>query len=398
MTNTDNLYDKDAAKDILGKNYFVDKDLGFRVIERGAIVPYVLTPSTGGNYVWEFGGIVDSKGRFIKSSVGKFGKEDTYALTDEIPRVKATVIYLGMFYLIWGHLITEGTRYFWAFNSDVFRKYFKDCPLAYIPCKLLESPVAQKNFWRLMEILEIDANRLLPIDCPTQFENVILPDESFIFDNDGLNKFTDDYRATIDRVRNFALKNRTPTSSKKIYYFYGRAQFGEERLAEYFKSKGYEIISPERLTLDEQLNWLINADSFASTLGSSSHNSIFLRDGTEIISIPRAANRFTDYQPPIDQVHPLNVNYVDSSLSIFGTVNGSYCFIISEQLKKFFGDEFNGYEDDFKIFLSYVKFSMSRGFKVNNQAMQYYAPTYQKFIEQLKQRADLLKTYGVTLI
>ena len=40
---------------------------------------------------------------------------------------------------------------------------------------------------------------------------------------------------------------------------------------------------------------------------------------------------------------------------------------------------------------------MSRNFKVNVQAMQYYAPIYQKFIEQLKQRVDLLKAYGVTL-
>ena len=307
--------------------------MGFRIVERGAIVPYVLTTPKGGNPVREFGGLVDGKGRFIKSSVGKFDKEDTYALNDEIPRVSATVIYLGLFYTIWRHLITEGLRYFWAFNNKVFRTYFKDCPLAYMPCELDKSLMAHKNFWRLMEILEIDANRLMPIDCPTQFENVILPDESFFIAETERN-FTDDYRATIDRLRNFALKNRTP-SAKKIYYFYGKKQFGEERLAEYFKSKGYEIVSPERLTLDEQLNLLINAESFASTLGSCTHNSIFLRDGAEVISIPRA-NYFTPYQPPLDQVHPLNTNYVDSSMSILQVADKPNCFIISDRLKKFF--------------------------------------------------------------
>ena len=252
----------------------------------------------------------------------------------------------------------------------------------------------QKNFKRLLEVAGVDTGRCQPVYHPVQFENIIIPDGSYTGDG-----FTAEYRETIDRVRNFALKNQTPTSSKKIYYFYGRAQFGEERLAEYYKSKGYEIISPERLTLDEQLNWLINAESFASTLGSCTHNSIFLRDNTEIISIPRAAKRFTGFQQRLEQVHPLNANYVDSSLSIFETFNGPYCFIISEQLKKFFGDNFDGYaDDDFKIFLAYVKFSMSRGFKVNVQAMQYYAPIYQRFIEQLKQREDLLKAYGVTLI
>ena len=197
-------------------------------------------------------------------------------------------------------------------------------------------------------------------------------------------------------MRNFALKNRTPTSSKKIYFYYGRAQFGEERLAEYFRSKGYEVILPEKLTTDEQLNLLINAESFASTLGSCAHNAIFLRDGTETISIPRSANRFTDYQQAIDQINNLNAIYIDSSLSIFEYGNRLYCFIISEQLKKFFGDKFDGYdEEDFKIFLEYTKTLMSRGFPRNEEAWKYYLPTLQKFLSQLSQHKDLMEAYGV---
>ena len=246
---------------------------------------------------------------------------------------------------------------------------------------------------RLLAVLEVDVNRLQPIYHPTQFENVILPDSSY-----ASVKFAEEYRETIERVRAFATKHQTPTSSKKVYYFYGRAQTGEERLAEYFKAKGYEIVSPEKLTVDEQLNLMINAESFASTLGSCSHNALFLRDGTEVINIPRAANRFTGYQQMIEQLRPLNNVYVDSSLSIFETFNGPYCFIISEQLKKFFGEEFSGYdEDDSKTFLAYVGNSMRQGFKLNEKAMPYYAPIYGKFYEQLKQHADLAKAYGIVL-
>ena len=250
----------------------------------------------------------------------------------------------------------------------------------------------QKNFSRLLEALEVKVDRLQPIYHPVQFENIIIPDGSF---SDG---FTQEYRETIDRVRHFALKNQTPTASKKVYYFYGTSQTGEERLAEYFKSKGYEIVSPEKLTTDEQLNLLINADSFASTLGSCAHNSVFLRDNVEVILIPRAAKRLTGYQQILDQIHPINANYVDSSLSILETFNGPYCFIISRQLKKFFGDSFDGYEeDDFKTFLTYVKNSMSRGFTLNTTALQYYAPIYQDFLTQLGRREDLLQAYGITL-
>ena len=250
-----------------------------------------------------------------------------------------------------------------------------------------------QNFKRLLEILEVDVNRLQPIYHPVQFENIILPDSSYFG-----GKFTEEYRETIDKIRNFALKNQTPTSSKKIYFYYGNAQIGEERLAEYFRSKGYEIFSPEKLTFDEQLNLMINAESFASTLGSCSHNSIFMRDGMEVILIPRAANRLTSYQTAINKVHELNVVYIDSSLSIFETFNGPYCFIISRQLKNFFGDKFNGYdEEDFKIFLTYVKNSTGRGFKQNEIAIKYYSENYQNFLLELGKKEDLLKTYGVKL-
>lgn len=396
MTNLNHLYNSDAAKSTFDKNYFVYKNLGFRIIERGTIVPFVNVDDNG-RRVWEFGGVVDKNGKFIKSSVGKFGAETVYTPQSDVSYVPATVIYAGLFYPIWGHFITEGLRYFWTFGNNFCREHFKNYALAYIPYELKYCIEEQKNFRRLLEISGVDIDRLQPIDRPTQFENIILPDESFFLDNNGgLRKFTDAYRETIDRVRNFALKNRTP-SAKKIFYFYGRLQFGEERLAEYFRGKGYEIISPESLTFDEQLNLLINAESFASTLGSSAHNSIFLRDDTEVILIPRAANRFTAYQPPIDQVHPLNVSYVDSSLSTFEINNGPYCYIISRQLKNFFGEKFDDYtDDDFKTFLEYAKLAVSNGLTFN-AAGDYYGEVLTDFLTQLKRREDLLAAYGVTL-
>ena len=153
------------------------------------------------------------------------------------------------------------------------------------------------------------------------------------------------------------------------------------------KSKGYAIVQPEKLTTDEQLNLLINAESFASTLGECAHNSVFLRKGTEAIFIPRSANHFTGYQQVINQVRALHAHYVDSSLSLFGGIHGPNCFIISPQLKKFFGDGFDGYaEDDFRIFLAYARTATDFGFKMNDKALPYYAPIYQDFTAQLSQR------------
>lgn len=295
-----------------------------------------------------------------------------------------------MFYPIWGHVITDNIRRLWFLKSETFNSQFKNCPLVYVPhVSMLNRK--NVNFKRLLEILEIDVDKLKPVTQPTRFDKIILPDGSFA------GSFTSEYRETIERVRNFALKNRTPTSSKKIYYFYGRHQFGEERLAEYFKSKGYEIISPERLTTDEQLNLLINAESFASTIGSCSHNSIFLREGTETIFIRRFASSYSIYQRRLDQVNSCNATYIDSSLSVFNMRHDLFCFILSEQLKRFFGDKFDGYEaEDFKTFLEYTKFAIKKGRSINPKQKEAYGVIFTDFTAQLKQHEDLIAAYGIT--
>ena len=398
MTNLDYLYNKKDSRKFFRRNHFVDKNLSFKIIEHGIIFPHYknLVADTATLW-WGRGGVVDNQGNFIEGSLVGKGTGGVYETTEAIKKSSETVIYLGLFANSWGHAFTINFQRLWFLTSELLANEFKNCPLVYLPWKNDTNNVHKlRNFRRMLEILGINPDSIQPITQPTQFENVIVPDKSF-FAHRGF-RFTKEYRETIDRLRTFALKNRTSTASKKIYYFYGNIQVGEERIAEYFKSKGYEIVSPEKLTLDEQLNLLINCDSFASTLGSCAHNSVFLRDGTEAIFIPRSANHFTGYQQALNQVHPINAYYVDSTLSLFGKIHGPNCFIISKQLKKFFGESFESYDEvDFKIFLTYVKLSMRAGLKFNDKALKYYAPIYQGFLEQLKQREDLLQAYGITL-
>lgn len=402
MINIDYLYNKDAAADFFGKNHFVDKKLHFRIIERGTLLPHKEV-FVNGRWTWGFGGIVDRKGEFVKSSFVYSGTGGAYTPSEEIQRSPATVIYLGLFYHVWGHTLTDNLRRLCFLKSEIFNSYFKNCMIVYLPwggVLSLDHP-QQKGFRRLLEILEVDVNRLQPIYHSVQFENIIMPDESFFATEKNKNEknFTAEYRETIDWIRHFALKNQTPTSSKKVYFFYGRNQIGEERMAEYFKSKGYEIITnAQRSNVDEELNILINAESFASTIGSCAHNSVFLRDGIETIFIPRSGNAFTGFQTAINQVNQLNANYVDSTMSVFNDRHDLFCFIISKQLKEFFGEKFTGYvDDDFKIFLKYVMYSVSIGRKINTKEVARYGAAFADFMAQLNQRKDLLQAYGATI-
>ena len=299
-------------------------------------------------------------------------------------------------------MISDSIKYYYFLKSEIFERELKKSPLVYVSMGNVDFVSLNgrcPNFRRLLEILEIDPDRIQLITQPTQFNKIILPAESFYLDTDG-RKFTEEYRETIDRVKQFALKNRTPISNKRFYYFYGRKDkvIGEERLAEYLKSKGYDIISPEKLTLDEQLNLMINCESFATTIGSCSHNSLFLRNGSKVILIPRTARGYNSYQSAMNQVNSIDVTYIDSSLSIFSGNYKGYYLLISEQLKRFFSDKWNGYEEeDLKTFLQYVKNSMSNGYTFNLKQKDYYSPVLQNFMEQLKNRKDLVETCDMPL-
>ena len=203
------------------------------------------------------------------------------------------------------------------------------------------------------------------------------------------------------------MANSSSTGYNKIYFSYSKSSkaktTGEDKLEKYFESKGYKVIYPERHSLDEQLNILVNCESFASTVGSCSHSSVFLRDNTEVILIPRASY-MNSYQLALDQVHNLMVSYIDSSFSVFtlpSPWSGSFLFFISSNLRKFFNDKDTNSIVSAEDFMKYFKrvfgigFSLSsfgganRGGK-NAEAYKYYsviAPEYfGRISDDLEQR------------
>jgi len=248
--------------------------------------------------------------------------------------------------------------------------------------------------------LGVNVDKLRLITRPTKFKNVILPDPSFYNKSSPYTVFTKEYIQFTEKVKNFSRKHFTILSDKKFYFYHGAKQIGEQRLANYFHSKGYVIVQPEKLPLELQLNILANCENFASTVGSISHNTIFLKDKTEALLIPRF-NDLNSFQIALNQVNDINIFYVDSSISMFikSIHDGPFCYIISENLRKHFGDKVTEkYNDeDFETFLAYVRYAKSRGLKENPKELEYLKNILPEFMEQLKKRDDLLKKFGITI-
>ena len=131
MVNIDYLYNPDAAKNSFNKNYFVDKKLGFQVIEHGMILPHKRIPDAKESRIriWGLGGVFDSNGTFVKSShVNAYLKSEIYTPHPPtlIQKSNETVIYLSMFFPVWGHIITDNIRRLWFLKSDYFKHEFKN--------------------------------------------------------------------------------------------------------------------------------------------------------------------------------------------------------------------------------------------------------------------------------
>ena len=177
MINYDGLYNKDYYSDKLFENHFSAKKLRFKIFENATILPHKTIVGAAGA---GFGGIVDSDGNYVEESFVHHGIKEVYTPTEEILDTNATVIYLGMFVHIWGHCLSDGLKRLWFLKSEVYKSYFSTLPLVYVP--MWKGII--KPFAKILEILEIDTSKLIPITKPQKFNQIILPDES-IFEIQG---------------------------------------------------------------------------------------------------------------------------------------------------------------------------------------------------------------------
>ena len=395
--NCDFLYRKDYHSKELNISHLTNKTLSFRIIQDGYIQPVNSC---------RVHGLFDSEGKYANGSSFREGggwpqqdgQDNLYIIppkiADSAEHKHEKVIYVGALLKMWGHFITDSMRLLWFLRSGEYKEKYSEYPITYIP---MHNFKAEGSYKRLLEILGVNISLLTPITSLVSYDKIILPDECF-FIADETRCFTQEYVEMIDCVRNYALANIRPTSAKKVYYSYSRynngKSIGEDKLEKYFASKGYEVIYPETLSLDEQLNILANCESFASTIGSCSHNMVFLKDDSEVIMIPRA-NYLTGYQTALNQVHRQDIILIDSSMSFLAGKSpwgGPFLYFISSNLRRYFHDEDTESIVDASDFWKYMRssfgFNFSRNFgKIasadNPNVYKYYSTVAAEYFSKL---------------
>ncbi|MGX8703303.1 MAG: glycosyltransferase 61 family protein [bacterium] len=331
------LYSEEYYGDLLKQEFYAEKPLGLWQYQNARILPTRSGLADEGGLVSKEGSFIDGTG-LHRGLGGKYPFDENAVFCS-----RETVIFIGMLCPIWGHCITDNLRRLWFLFSEAYKEKYASCKIVYLPMKGFSF---SGSFAELLSVMGIPYERFRPVTRITQFKTVIVPDECFFVGEGRKRFFTKEYRELIGRVRAYAESHSRPTGCEKLYFTYSHykkgKQVGEEKLEAFFQEKGYQVIAPERSSFKEQLNLLWNCKEFASTIGSCSHNVIFLREGTRVTLIPRAYY-LTEYQAALNQVYPQKLSFADASASLFvdrkNPWTGPWYFFVTPELLRCFEDE-----------------------------------------------------------
>lgn len=339
-------------------NFYVDKPLSVKAYDSALVISKELGGPgifCGGNYVGEH---YFHASRLVPNRISD---KLTVDFRDE------EVVYVGTFINTWGHCLTDNLKHFW-FMDDKRYSYLKK--LKFIYTMVYGDASIHPRMLDLLSKIGVGEDKLHRIDGAVRFSRVYIPDHCFLFDKEhhyykeGFRYYTKEYRDIIGKL---IANTKMIPGPEKIYVtrsswtknsqMRGR-DYGETAVEEFFRSLGYEIIMPEKLSLDEQISMFHNCRSFASTQGSISLNAVFCKKGTDICIIDKQHYKNTyinQYQLAVNHLISGNITHIDANRSSMNDRNtpwnGPFFIYPSKELCAFGGVKYPGFP-----YLSYLRY------------------------------------------
>ena len=355
----------DEWKRHLSKQRLSDVELEVKIVERGIVLPS--RKIAFGIYT---GGVCDENLNFVAGYWRKKGGgskrtfnclEESYAVDrKDIVQIDEDVIFGGLLAEHFGHFLSECFCRLWYViqNPDVKSKIIFVTTLP----EGKHRPYTD-NFFKLMGI---DTARIIYVDKPMQFRSITIPEQAQYDFNHLTKEFLLPYREIMSQV--------TPGDLKKIYLTrtgfefrkHGNVHcFNEKYFEDFFKARGFEVVSPEKLKIEEQLSLIMGADEIAANLGTLTHFGIFCKPDAKFIMINRTNKYISKAQAAINATFNLDYYIVDGSKNfMYADRSHGVCLFGANKYWKafvadYFGEEIS--EDDDKDYLEealdkYVEF------------------------------------------
>lgn len=203
-----------------------------------------------------------SRNRFIKAG------EDCIAIPDDAISLTKPVVYLSHLQNHWGHFLTEGISRLWCYSEYA---ELKDIVGVYCTSGALHKNI--RDFLnRLPFSIHVSEGRR---SKAIKFAHAFIPDASFT-NQCCAHKLHVSWPRRLARMSTYNKSRSTqPVYLARTGITCGRTIRGEAELVQLLQTRGFLIVYPEQLTLEEQVR-LYNAHSdFYGCWGSAFHSTLF---------------------------------------------------------------------------------------------------------------------------
>ena len=345
---------KDTSIDFLAK-----KELTVLSLDHAVVV----SRKAGGPGVFSSDGYVKESDLHIGfSSVRGIPNESLVHYNDE------EVVYVGCLLSVWGHCLTDNLKHLWFLQDE---RYVHLKKLKFVYTMLNDDDSLSSGMLALYNKLGIHEDQLIRVTGVERFLRIYLPEQCFFcvpggdFYKSGYRYYTKEYKRIVQAI----LDNTKMTSGPEKVYFTRTKwvrkanqkyrDFGENYIEDFFRELGYEIISPEEFSLDEQISIVHGCKRFATTQGSTSLNALFCEDGTEVCIINKQ-NYNAPYQLAINHLIPCRITIIDANKSTLNSKKtpwaGPFFMYRSKELCAWGGKPYKGFPiKDYALYLFIVK-------------------------------------------
>ena len=255
-----------------------DADLKFTESQDVVILPFVYLDSGA---IRRAGGVLTNRGEYIEESGSregylKYGRAYDYD-DSNMEFVNEEVIWFGYFYSHWGHFIIELIGRMWFLLEN-----YKGQKIIYIS---QDGDEFGGVFLEFMHYIGVPAEKIIKITKPTGFAKIIIPDyaateyyysDQYIKLLDNVIANSDYENCPIPKHENIYL-SRKKVSDSKI------KDFGEAEIEKQFATNGFVSVSPEKLSLREQISLWNKAKNVVCINGTLPLNIVFNRTKINLI-------------------------------------------------------------------------------------------------------------------
>jgi len=342
------LYVEDYASEIeyLAKDRFLPDVTSSQSISHGVILPCIpASPTTRVTYL---GGVVDNRQHFV-AGLARTQNNATRPRTiiNSYPYDQEKVLHSDEIVLfgggVWGHfghvLVDALSRLWWLARNPQYTGR-----VAYV---LMGTRLLYRPFVDIMALLGVPEEKILIVEQPTQFSEILVPDQTFFsYDSGYKEKFTEIFHTIRDQVR--------PGNLSKVYLT--RTQLtkqdtvNEEYFETFYRNHGWNIVAPEKLSVAEQVSMIAGADELACVEGTLSHLVLFAKEDVKLTILKRTSAH-TVPQSIINQATGIDVTYVDVSMNFLPTSHATGAFLMGPTpfFRQYAWDQYQESVPDFDI-------------------------------------------------